>query len=158
MKPVRLLNSSLFRVLVLAAATLLLVGACDDSTESISIGARISDFLNDLENEDYGRLSRHFHSEVQTQVGTAGEWEGVFRANQNPSYTWNESSRSERNDFGGTTRVRGRLMISYDGDTDSPEIDFFMKTEDGNWMIRAIDDDPSTDGVLIESIRPLFEP
>ena len=145
-------------VFFLMAAMALLLTACQEP--SVSITARIADFLDDLENERYGStIARHFHSDVQTSVNTQDEWKtSRFRSDEADSYSWSEGNRSESSSFGGTTRVSGTLSIRIDdGADDSATIDFYMKTEDGNWMIRAIDDDPDKDGVLIESIRPLFE-
>ena len=159
MRPFRTRTGLLRGAIVLAAGVALLLSACEEP--SVSISARINDFLDDLENERYGsEIARHFHSDVQTSVNTQDEWKtSRFRSDEAASYSWSEGSRSETSSFGGTTRVRGTLTISFsDLSDETPTIDFYMKTEDGNWMIRAIDDDPSQDGVLIESIRPLYEP
>lgn len=131
----------------------ILLVACSDP--AVSINARIGDFLDDLRDENYGStIERHFHSNVTTDVRAAETWQGSnFRSGESSGYSWNESSRSEVSDYSGSTRVSGILTIELDSDIDddTANIVFFMKTQDGDWMIRAINDGGEGDGILIES-------
>ncbi len=150
---IRRYTPMIWKVLTVGALAAVVFAGCD-LFGSVSIDARIASFLDDLEAENYGsQVASHFHSSVTTNVsGSAGQWE-YFNPSEASRYTWAKQSESSSNEYGGTTRVPGTLTIDLTtGGTDGPKpLVFYMKVEDGDWMIRAIDD--GGDDVFIFNIR-----
>ncbi len=147
---------------VVSAIAILLIAGCEEP--SVSINARLGDFFDDLgdatSNSEHARLvDRHFHPDTESlsQIRTAEFWGNTkFDSPNVSSYSWNRTGDSSSNDFGGTTRVSVRVDPS-----GPPAFDahFFMDTSGGDQKIRAIDQDPSDDDVLIKSLpTPLYSP
>lgn len=152
------MNSALERgwkhsvAIFIIAALVVVVAGCEEP--SVSISARIRDFLDDVRSGSHDRVRSHFHSETVTTTDATDELWPYFRPDEADDYNWNESSRTESSRYQGSTRVIGTidiLGVEPDDEPDKPII-FFMKVEDGDWMIRAIYDSHDEDkGALIES-------